>query len=480
MKWLIDWLTPGTWTTLLATLSSYCSHQEKPRPKTSKEYQLWQRRFLAKRLHVTIWLAILLTIVFSGLILKLYNPALNTLGATLGEEKLTVSHAEALAQFWAMILTLSGLLLCLVVLKFSQTKWHLDLLLLLLPWCNLLLPQIPLLLKGQIDLDLPRHLIVYGIQAVFIPMKWYLHALSQLCTGSYYLLGFTLDLQAPDADPRYRVVDFASYIIAVCLLLTASCIISVGVYWYERSLKHEFELRQQLRVFLHAVSHDLQNPVQGMLLLLESFRAESGEDAAIPQSLLTQMINGGERQIQLLNSLLEAYQLETQGISLHFQPVLLHALVSSVVAEMTLFLNQRQAIVIQSIASDLSVQVDRLQLQRVYENLISNALKYNRPALHITLDAQLIEIAQRQLFFSKPPPRRYLRCTVRDNGAGMTSQQCNRAFDLYTHNPHSRQALSLGLGLYICRQIIEAHQGEIGIISQIDSGTTVWFTLPLD
>jgi signal transduction histidine kinase len=72
-----------------------------------------------------------------------------------------------------------------------------------------------------------------------------------------------------------------------------------------------------------------------------------------------------------------------------------------------------------------------------------------------------------------------LRCTVADNGIGMTQQQCDRLFDLYSRGRDQRRSLSLGLGLYMCRQIITAHNGEIGVISSPGQGATFWFTLPI-
>ncbi len=72
-----------------------------------------------------------------------------------------------------------------------------------------------------------------------------------------------------------------------------------------------------------------------------------------------------------------------------------------------------------------------------------------------------------------------IRCTVADDGQGMSKQQCDRLFDLYYRGGDSRHFTGIGLGLYLCRQIIMAHGGEIGVISSIEAGTTFWFTLPL-
>jgi signal transduction histidine kinase len=111
------------------------------------------------------------------------------------------------------------------------------------------------------------------------------------------------------------------------------------------------------------------------------------------------------------------------------------------------------------------MQIDGVQIRRVYENLLTNALKHNPPGLNITLDAQLKE--------------KEIRCTVTDNGVGLTPEECEILFERYAQGSKARLSAGLWLGLYICRQIITAHGGQIGAISRPHQGATFWFTLPL-
>ena len=69
--------------------------------------------------------------------------------------------------------------------------------------------------------------------------------------------------------------------------------------------------------------------------------------------------------------------------------------------------------------------------------------------------------------------------TIRDNGIGLDSSQTNNLFDQYQRGTDSHRTLGLGLGLYLCRQIIEAHGGQIGAIASPQKGAEFWFTLPL-
>ena len=75
-------------------------------------------------------------------------------------------------------------------------------------------------------------------------------------------------------------------------------------------------------------------------------------------------------------------------------------------------------------------------------------------------------------------PSCLIRCCVQDDGVGMTPEQSANLFELYKRGEQARRTVGLGLGLYLCRQIITAHQGEIGLDSRHGKGSTFWFTLP--
>jgi signal transduction histidine kinase len=98
-----------------------------------------------------------------------------------------------------------------------------------------------------------------------------------------------------------------------------------------------------------------------------------------------------------------------------------------------------------------------------------NALKHNPPNLKLTISARMSS-------------DNMLLCEVADNGVGMTDEQSENLFELYAQgknqNKLNRRSLSLGLGLYICRQIVQAHGGGIGVTGELNVGSRFWFTLP--
>ncbi|MBE8971006.1 PAS domain S-box protein [Nostocales cyanobacterium LEGE 12452] len=226
------------------------------------------------------------------------------------------------------------------------------------------------------------------------------------------------------------------------------------------------QTEEELRVFFHAVSHDLRNPVLGTLMVLKNLLARSEENITISRSILERMIQSSDRQLNLINSLMETHISEVQGVVLQHQPVQLLAVVQAAIADLEPLLAQNQAKLTNLVSADLPlVNGDPTQLWRVFSNLIVNALKHNPPELLLTINAT----HQDGMIY----------CTVSDNGVGISQQQSDRLFDLYFRGRSIGNSVSLGLGLYLCKQIIHAHGGEIGVNSALDAGATFWFTLPI-
>jgi PAS domain S-box-containing protein len=283
---------------------------------------------------------------------------------------------------------------------------------------------------------------------------------------------------------------------------------SGSVLYYEgliEDITQRKQAQESLRLFIHALSHDLRNPVAGMLMVLKNWQRKTGDSIAIPRSVLERMIQGSEQQLRLINSLLEVHAGELRGLVLHCDRVDLRAVVEAAAADLEPLMNEAKATFKNLIPDDLpAVNADNTQLRRVFSNLIANALKHNLPGLNLTVSAQVIKAGK--LIVNQKKGKQYIDklpithaqspitnpqlsipnssssmiyCTVEDDGAGILPEQCEHLFDLYVRGYQSRHSVGLGLGLYLCRQIIGAHGGEIGVISSPGAGASFWFTLPL-
>ncbi|MEG4250800.1 hybrid sensor histidine kinase/response regulator [Microcoleus sp. Pol10D4] len=234
-------------------------------------------------------------------------------------------------------------------------------------------------------------------------------------------------------------------------------------------LSQEIQERQQaeanLRMLLHAVSHDLRSPLSGMSLLLRSRLNDAGSNIVIDRRTVEVMVQSCSRQLQLIESLTATQQFDVKSASLAMKPLSLPALVQNILIERLPILNQHRVKVKQLLAADLPlVHADAQQLWRVFGNLIDNAVKYNQSGFILTVEAK--------------KEGEMVRCTVADNGAGISLQQCARLFEPYTRGVGVSLRQGLGLGLFICRQIVEAHGGEIGVDSELGKGARFWLTLP--
>lgn len=231
------------------------------------------------------------------------------------------------------------------------------------------------------------------------------------------------------------------------------------------------ELNRLKDVFLHAVSHDLRTPVLGTLMVLNNLMPDildknEKTDISVPVRVLKRMIQSHERQLTLIESLLDIHFDDEQTMDLDITPLDFREFLEGILIDLQPLLDKNQAYLNNHIPEILPpVLADASQLRRVFENLITNALKHNRPGLTLTFTAQT--------------EGQCLLCTVADDGVGILPEQLEHLFDLYYRGKQSRQRSGIGLGLYLCRQIIQAHQGKIGVMSQPGEGATFWMTLPV-
>jgi PAS domain S-box-containing protein len=253
----------------------------------------------------------------------------------------------------------------------------------------------------------------------------------------------------------------------------------------QQKIKELQELSKLKDFFLHAVSHDLRTPIMGMLLVLKNLLQRAGKHVVhscrtkpanytntepdnstveVPCSVLERMIQSSDRQLEMLNLLLDSHATEAQGTPLKCEPLSLHTLLITMIADLESILVNNQVTLVNLLSPDLpKVNADSTQIRRLFENLIVSTIKHNLPGLKLTISAS----REGQM----------LRCVLQDNGHGI--EECDRLFELYIKGSQSKYSAGIGLGLYLCRQIVTAYGGQIGAISQPNQGATFWFTLPV-
>lgn len=458
-------------------------------PIESADYRAWRHRFMVDRLRLFLWLALLCFLSFvANDIFSLFVHA-ETFNQQIVENFGDASLVEPLRRLVIINDLIMGVLL-LAGSVFYMTRrgqrypaW----VFLWVSWAVTLSPQIVGTLSNFPDNSQRIWVLVFLAQATLIPLRWQLHLISQLGAIAYYIgLNPLLGLTEIQGKSIYDTGDFV-YLFWVCLIC------DLAVYLYEQLKRSEFESQRQLQVFLHSVSHDLRTPVMGTAMVLKSLLSRPDSQIPVNRSVLERLLEGSDRQLTLINSLLEAHTSELQPESLNCQPMPLRLLVDSVLADLEHALLQHQIQLNNHISADLPlVYADASQLWRVFSNLLGNALKHNPNGIELTLDAEVVEAGRkaagsRQRTLEKLPTSHsplstsphWLRCTIHDDGVGIPPEQCDRLFERYARGSRARYMPGLGLGLYVCRQVIQAHGGQIGVISTPGKGTTFWFTLPI-
>ncbi|MBE8997328.1 PAS domain S-box protein [Nostoc sp. LEGE 12447] len=266
----------------------------------------------------------------------------------------------------------------------------------------------------------------------------------------------------------------------------------------------EFEKLDRIKdVVLHTVAHDLRTSVMGNLMVLKNLlnqgvgsaeqgagkqggrgageQGSRGEElitnaqspmpnpqSPIPvsRSIIERMIQGNDRQLAMINSLLEINSCEQQGIDIKHEPVQLSTVLGGTVTHLEPVLTQNQATLKNLVPADLPlVMADGTLLQKVLVTLITHSLQNNPPGLNFILSASI--------------EGGMIRTQIQDDGVVMSKLECDRLFDLHVRDPQDCCSTSIGLKMYLCRKVIKAHGGKIGVISNRKRGLTFWFTLPL-
>lgn len=448
----------------------------------SAEYQAWRQQFMRDRIRLA-WCIIFpcfLTIVAVTFYILFINAG--EFDADMESLYGSASLGDLARQLAITSSIVVGVCLCICLLM-QQMRWFQRrpmLLFLALSWSITLADQIVGTVLG-VPVP-PNWTLAFLGQALLIPVYWQLHLLAQLVPAAYYtivnpLLGFTTigDRSVYDV-----------YSIGALINLVWVCVIcNLAVYLYERLKRSEFEAQRELKIFLHSVSHDLRNPVMGTSIVLKSLLKKTDQKLTLDRSILERLQQGSDRQLMLINSLLEAHDTEVQGVQLTCEPLMLRSVVASVLSDLLPILEHHQINLVDRIPSNLPlVRGDAHQLWRLYCNLITNAIKHNPNGITVTLTAERVAPDERWRTPRQPNRQdsaktQWVRCTVEDTGVGIEPQQRQEMFNLYARGSRARHMPGLGLGLYLCKQIILAHGGQIGIISDRGKGTTFWFTLPV-
>lgn len=237
------------------------------------------------------------------------------------------------------------------------------------------------------------------------------------------------------------------------------------------------KLREALesnKEILGITAHDLKNPLGGIIGLAEMIiddieeGMQSTYDSAVENMPLLK--TEAERLLQIIIDLLDRHR-EGEKPILNKEKTALDEIVLAVVRWNTKQANNKEIKIHYRAEEKAFVEADTLAIQRVLDNYVSNAIKYSplQSNVWISVDRKHEALKSPQICVS-----------VRDKGPGLTEQDLQKVFgkmQRLSAKPTAGEH-SAGLGLFIAKQLIEAHGGQVGVDSSYGAGATFWFTLP--
>jgi PAS domain S-box-containing protein len=230
--------------------------------------------------------------------------------------------------------------------------------------------------------------------------------------------------------------------------------------------RHEAERANRAKSeFLSRMSHDLRTPLNAVLgfaqlLEMDNLNTDQRESVA-------QILEAGRHLLNLMNEVLDISRIESGNLSLSPEPVAVAEVVEQVV-RLTRPLGTVRRVEVRRLEEKMPatfVRADRQRLNQILLNLVSNAIKYNRPNGTVTVSCE-----------ERPDGR--LRINVVDTGAGIRPEKLELLFRPFERLGAEQTGIEgTGLGLALSRGLAEAMGGELGVESEVDRGSTFWLEL---
>ncbi len=228
---------------------------------------------------------------------------------------------------------------------------------------------------------------------------------------------------------------------------------------------------QEIQNFYHTVSHELKTPLTAarefISILIDGL---AGPLEPVPQEYLRIARESCDRLRICIDDLMDATRLETGKLRLEMKPSSLSALIRKLVLTLGPVAARKQISLTEEVQPDLpDFPFDENRLMQVLANLVNNALKF-------TPEKGSVSIAAGEA----PDDPEAVRILIKDTGCGLPSEEADRIFErLYqVPVPDGGSSQGVGLGLYICRELVHSHGGEIWVDSQLGVGSTFCVEIP--
>ena len=224
-------------------------------------------------------------------------------------------------------------------------------------------------------------------------------------------------------------------------------------------------LLRQKDEFINQLGHDLKNPLGPFVQLLPILKNHISDEK--DKQMIEVLNRNASYMCNLVKKTIDLAKLNSAKTAFSFEPVLLNEILDEVVLTNRSLFENHNMVIEKRLPGSINVYVDSFYIQEVFANLFNNAVKYSKGSGKITVSATVSDTE--------------VTVAIKDAGIGISEEQMKYLFNEYYKADASRHDFeSSGLGLPICKRIIERHGGRIWVESEgLGKGSTFYFTLPV-
>jgi PAS domain S-box-containing protein len=227
------------------------------------------------------------------------------------------------------------------------------------------------------------------------------------------------------------------------------------------------EVEERVSEFYSTVSHELRTPltsIKGSFSLLAGGKV--GELSSKGDQLVKIGLAETERLIRLINDILDIKKIEVGKFQLYVENIAPQEFIKQTILSVLGFAEQYGVNLIAEIKNNDTIEGDKDRLIQVLTNLISNAVKFSDPGEAVTIVSSKRD--------------KYIRFSVIDKGPGIDARNVPKLFRMFQQSDSgtAQPKGGSGLGLAVCKSLVEQHGGNIGIDTEVGKGSTFWFEIP--
>ncbi len=230
---------------------------------------------------------------------------------------------------------------------------------------------------------------------------------------------------------------------------------------------------RELEQFAYVASHDLQEPLRKIQTFTE-LGERNIDDPEILRKYLTKVGSSAQRMTELIKAVLNYSRLSKSEEE--FVEVDLNNIIQSIYVDLELLIQEKKAVI--NYDTLPVIYGIPLQLHQLFINLVTNSLKFNENVPVINIASESVngsEIADEP---SVVKERDYIKISFSDNGIGFDQKFAEKVFSIFQRLHSDRRIAGTGIGLAVCKKIVENHQGFISVRSEMKKGTTFFIYLP--